>query len=185
MEDALITAASGFGSVGALFYPFLASSYCFPTDRWEYKDFAVVCDAKLCADVAKRIYDKGSRIGDIMVAALLCMGVTAPHLAGLAGSFMALYDHAKDIVPRDYRVQCRGIKYTRHIGRILDECSYRIMLADLDYSRVLHVLLRRSLVDLNGKLANILFPKDMSRMAYLAKAKYAKTFMRISCLTDI
>ncbi|XP_077541145.1 glutathione hydrolase 1 proenzyme-like [Haemaphysalis longicornis] len=79
------------GVLAFLVYPIIADAYFFPTELWEYKDFAVVCDAPLCAGVAKQIYDKGGLIGDIAVAALLCMGVTAPHLAGLGGGFMALY----------------------------------------------------------------------------------------------
>ncbi|XP_065286525.1 scoloptoxin SSD14-like isoform X1 [Dermacentor albipictus] len=55
--------------------------------------WAVVCDAPHCADVAKEMFDKGGAIGDAAVAALLCMGVTAPHVTGIGGGLMAvLYD---------------------------------------------------------------------------------------------
>lgn len=39
----------------------------------------------------REILDKGGAIGDVAVALLLCMGVTAPHLAGLGGGFVALF----------------------------------------------------------------------------------------------
>nr|XP_054921165.1 scoloptoxin SSD14-like [Dermacentor andersoni] len=39
------------------------------------------------------MFDKGGAIGDAAVAALLCMGVTAPHVTGIGGGLMAvLYD---------------------------------------------------------------------------------------------
>ncbi|KAL1428314.1 hypothetical protein MTO96_002702 [Rhipicephalus appendiculatus] len=46
----------------------------------EYVKWAVNVDAKECSQVAKEIVDDGGAIGDIAVAVMLCMGVTAPHL---------------------------------------------------------------------------------------------------------
>ncbi|XP_065298379.1 scoloptoxin SSD14-like [Dermacentor albipictus] len=58
-----------------------------------FQKWAVVCDAPHCANVAKEMFDKGGAIGDAAVAALLCMGVTAPHVTGIGGGLMAvLYD---------------------------------------------------------------------------------------------
>ncbi|KAH7956181.1 hypothetical protein HPB52_006691 [Rhipicephalus sanguineus] len=37
------------------------------------------------------IVDDGGAIGDIAVAVMLCMGVTAPHLVGIGGGFIALF----------------------------------------------------------------------------------------------
>ncbi|KAH8041934.1 hypothetical protein HPB51_019634 [Rhipicephalus microplus] len=60
-----------------------------------FEKWAAVCDAPLCADVAKEIFGKGGAIGDAAVATLLCMGVTAPHLTGIGGGLMAiLYNKA-------------------------------------------------------------------------------------------
>ncbi|XP_075539659.1 scoloptoxin SSD14-like [Dermacentor variabilis] len=55
-----------------------------------FEKWAVVCDAPHCADVAKEMFDKGGAIGDAAVAALLCMGVTAPHATGIGGGLMAV-----------------------------------------------------------------------------------------------
>ncbi|KAH9360662.1 hypothetical protein HPB48_004794 [Haemaphysalis longicornis] len=81
------------------------------------------------------------------------------------------------VVPRHYRAQCRrGIKYTRRVGRILDETSYRLMLADLQYSRLRKEDLRRFLVVLKEQLENNLSLRDLSHVADLGEAKYAKIF---------
>ncbi|KAH7956182.1 hypothetical protein HPB52_006692 [Rhipicephalus sanguineus] len=77
--------------VAAVFaYILLESSLSWPTEKWEYKNLAIVCDAKECANVALRIFEKGGTIIDAAIAALLCMGVTAPHLSGVGGGFLAL-----------------------------------------------------------------------------------------------
>ncbi|XP_049513382.1 glutathione hydrolase 1 proenzyme [Dermacentor silvarum] len=61
-----------------------------------YTHWAVVSDAKDCAVLAKDIFDNNGGLGDAAVAVLLCMGVTAPHLMGLGGGFVALYyDNSK------------------------------------------------------------------------------------------
>lgn len=61
-----------------------------------YGKWAVVSDAKECASVAKDIFDKNGGLGDAAVAVMLCMGVTAPHLVGLGGGFIAVvYDNSK------------------------------------------------------------------------------------------
>ncbi|KAL1428315.1 hypothetical protein MTO96_002703 [Rhipicephalus appendiculatus] len=79
------------GIVAAVFgYILLSSSLNWPTEKWEYKSLAIVCDAKECANVALRIFGKGGTMIDAAVAALLCMGVTAPHLSGVGGGFLAL-----------------------------------------------------------------------------------------------
>ncbi|XP_077532610.1 scoloptoxin SSD14-like [Haemaphysalis longicornis] len=57
-----------------------------PFEKW-----AAVCDAPLCADAATEMFNKSGMVGDAAVAALLCMGVTAPHLTGLGGGLIALF----------------------------------------------------------------------------------------------
>ncbi|XP_065309025.1 scoloptoxin SSD14-like isoform X2 [Dermacentor albipictus] len=76
-------------SLVASFVIKIFSTVTAPAD--EYVKWAVVVDAKECAQVAKEIVDDGGAIGDIAVAVLLCMGVTAPHLAGIGGGFIALF----------------------------------------------------------------------------------------------
>ncbi|XP_077562797.1 uncharacterized protein LOC144178663 [Haemaphysalis longicornis] len=83
---------------------------------------------------------------------------------------------AMRIVPRAYRVDCRDIKNTRHVVRILDECSYRLMLADLDYNRLRKVQVSRLLERLHEKLEKIMSPEDLSSVVVLAKAKYENIF---------
>ncbi|KAH9361810.1 hypothetical protein HPB48_003781 [Haemaphysalis longicornis] len=76
------------------------------------------------------------------------------------------------IVPRCYRVECPDIKYTRHVLRILDECSYRLMLADLDYHRLRKLQLSSFLERVHERLEKIVSPEDLNAMVVLAKAKY-------------
>ncbi|XP_077547766.1 uncharacterized protein LOC144160012 [Haemaphysalis longicornis] len=76
------------------------------------------------------------------------------------------------IVPRCYRVECPGIKYTRHVLRILDECSYRLMLADLDYHRLRKLQLSSFLERVHERLEKIVSPEDLNALVVLAKAKY-------------
>lgn len=76
-------------SLVASFLINIFSSVTTPAD--EYIKWAVVVDAKECSQVAKEIVDDGGAIGDIAVAVLLCMGVTAPHLVGIGGGFIALF----------------------------------------------------------------------------------------------
>ncbi|XP_075745089.1 glutathione hydrolase 1 proenzyme-like isoform X3 [Rhipicephalus microplus] len=79
------------GIVVAVFgYVRLQSSLNWPTEKWEYESLAIVCDAKECANVALRTFGKGGTMIDAAVAALLCMGVTAPHLSGIGGGFLAI-----------------------------------------------------------------------------------------------
>ncbi|KAL3258968.1 hypothetical protein MRX96_016634 [Rhipicephalus microplus] len=79
------------GIVVAVFgYVLLHSSLNWPTEKWEYESLAIVCDAKECANVALRTFGKGGTMIDAAVAALLCMGVTAPHLSGIGGGFLAI-----------------------------------------------------------------------------------------------
>ncbi|KAH9372850.1 hypothetical protein HPB48_009884 [Haemaphysalis longicornis] len=83
---------------------------------------------------------------------------------------------ALEMIPRDSRVECRVRKCTRHIVRILNECSYRLILHYQDYSRLRKEKLRRSLLDLHEKLENILSMRDLNRVGDLAEVKYAKLF---------
>ncbi|XP_037512366.2 glutathione hydrolase 1 proenzyme [Rhipicephalus sanguineus] len=76
-----------------------------PTD--EYVKWAVNVDAKECAQVAKEIVDDGGAIGDIAVAVMLCMGVTAPHLVGIGGGFIALF----------YNKTSRQVRTLNSLGR--------------------------------------------------------------------
>lgn len=83
---------------------------------------------------------------------------------------------AMRVVPRVYRVECRDIKNTRHVLRILDECSYRLMLADLDYNRLRKVQVSRLLERLHEKLEKIMSPEDLRNVVILAKARYENIF---------
>lgn len=83
---------------------------------------------------------------------------------------------AMRVVPRAYRVECRDIKNTRHVVRILDECSYRLMLADLDYNRLRKVQVSRLLERLHEKLEKIMSPDDLRNVVLLAKGKYENVF---------
>ncbi|XP_050051664.1 uncharacterized protein [Dermacentor andersoni] len=83
---------------------------------------------------------------------------------------------ATRVVPPDYRVECRDIKNTRHIVRILDKCSYKLMLADLDYNRMRKVQVSRLLELLHEKLEKALSPEDLHNVLALSKAKYEKIF---------
>ncbi|XP_075535737.1 uncharacterized protein LOC142571345 [Dermacentor variabilis] len=83
---------------------------------------------------------------------------------------------ATRVVPPDYRVECRDIKNTRHIVRILDKCSYKLMLADLDYNRMRKVQVSRLLELLHEKLEKALTPEDLRNVLALSKAKYEKIF---------
>ncbi|XP_037565419.2 scoloptoxin SSD14-like [Dermacentor silvarum] len=69
--------------------------YFFPIHRTPYdiafKKWAAVCDAPHCAEAAREMFDMDGAIGDAAVAALLCMGVTAPHLTGIGGGLMAVF----------------------------------------------------------------------------------------------
>ncbi|XP_065309839.1 glutathione hydrolase 1 proenzyme-like isoform X2 [Dermacentor albipictus] len=83
--------------VALLAYMVLESSLSWPTEKFEYKGLAIISDAQGCANVAHRIFTKGGTIVDAAIAALLCMGVTAPHLSGVGGGFMAvLYNKTAD-----------------------------------------------------------------------------------------
>lgn len=83
---------------------------------------------------------------------------------------------AMRIVPKAYRVDCREIKNTRHVVRILDECSYRLMLADLDYNRLRKVQVTRLLERLHEKLEKIMSAEDLSSVVDLSKGKYENIF---------
>lgn len=83
---------------------------------------------------------------------------------------------AMRVVPKAYRVDCQEIKNTRHVVRILDECSYRLMLADLDYNRLRKVQVSRLLERLHEKLEKIMSPEDLSSVVVLSKAKYENIF---------
>uniref|UniRef100_A0A1E1WZW5 Putative reverse transcriptase n=1 Tax=Amblyomma aureolatum TaxID=187763 RepID=A0A1E1WZW5_9ACAR len=83
---------------------------------------------------------------------------------------------AMRVVPRVYRVECRDIKNTRHVVRILDECSYRLMLADLDYNRLRKVQVSRLLERLHEKLEKIMSAEDLRNVVVLAKARYENIF---------
>lgn len=83
---------------------------------------------------------------------------------------------AMRIVPKAYRVDCGEIKNTRHVVRILDECSYRLMLADLDYNRLRKVQVTRLLERLHDKLEKIMSAEDLNSVVVLSKGKYETTF---------
>ncbi|XP_077557123.1 uncharacterized protein LOC144171925 [Haemaphysalis longicornis] len=83
---------------------------------------------------------------------------------------------AMGVVPREYRVECRDIKYTRHVVRILDECSYRLMLAHLDYNRLRKAQVSRLQERLREKLEKVMSPQDLSSVVVLAEAKHGNIF---------
>ncbi|KAH7977369.1 hypothetical protein HPB49_001095 [Dermacentor silvarum] len=83
---------------------------------------------------------------------------------------------ATRVVPPDYRVECREIKNTRHIVRILDKCSYKLMLADLEYNRMRKVQVSRLLELLHQKLEKVLTAEDLENVLSLSKAKYENIF---------
>ncbi|XP_077557124.1 uncharacterized protein LOC144171941 [Haemaphysalis longicornis] len=83
---------------------------------------------------------------------------------------------ALGVVPREYRVDCRDIKYTHHVVRILDECSFRLMLADLDYNRLRRAQVSRLLERLHKDLGKVMSPEDLRRMVVLGEAKYKNIF---------
>lgn len=80
------------------------------------------------------------------------------------------------IVPREYRVECHDIKYTTHVTRILDEFSYRLMIADLDYHRMRKAQVSRVLERLHEKLEEVVSPEDLDSVVDLAEAKYENIF---------
>ncbi|KAL1424745.1 hypothetical protein MTO96_019890 [Rhipicephalus appendiculatus] len=83
---------------------------------------------------------------------------------------------AMRVVPTDYRVDCPDIKNTRNVVRILDKCSYKLMLADLDYNRMRKVQVSRLLELLHQKLAKALSHDDLHSVLALSKAKYENIF---------
>ncbi|XP_077548050.1 uncharacterized protein LOC144160737 [Haemaphysalis longicornis] len=83
---------------------------------------------------------------------------------------------AMRIVPREYRVDCRDIKYTHHVARILDECSFRLMLADLDYNQLRKLQKSRVLERLREKLEKVMSTEDLSSVVLMAEAKYETIF---------
>ncbi|XP_077544512.1 uncharacterized protein LOC144156637 [Haemaphysalis longicornis] len=84
---------------------------------------------------------------------------------------------AMSMVPRPYRVQCDAIKNTRHVDGILDECSYRLMLADLEYNRLRKTQLSRLLERLHGQLKAILPPEELRSVEVMAEAIYENIFV--------
>ncbi|KAH6946931.1 hypothetical protein HPB50_016177 [Hyalomma asiaticum] len=82
----------------------------------------------------------------------------------------------KGVVPTKYRVKCPDIKNTGNVVQILDKCSYKLMLADLDYSRRRKAQVRRQLELLHEKLAKVLSSKDLQNVLAFSKAKYEKVF---------
>ncbi|XP_077548056.1 uncharacterized protein LOC144160742 [Haemaphysalis longicornis] len=83
---------------------------------------------------------------------------------------------AMRIVPPEYRVRSRDTTCTRQVARILDECSYRLMLADLDYNLVRKLQVYAFLEPLLNKLEEIMYPEDLSHMVVLAEAMYGDVF---------
>ncbi|XP_077544513.1 uncharacterized protein LOC144156653 [Haemaphysalis longicornis] len=84
---------------------------------------------------------------------------------------------AMRIVPRPYRIECDAIKNTRHVDRILDECSYRLMLSDLNYNRLRKVQVYRLLERLNCQLKAILPPEELRSVEVMAKAIHDNIFV--------
>ncbi|KAH6948804.1 hypothetical protein HPB50_026387 [Hyalomma asiaticum] len=79
---------------------------------------------------------------------------------------------SKRVVPVQYRVECPDIKNTHNIVRILDICSYKLMVADLDYNRIRKGQVSRKLEMLHENLANVLSAQDLHNVLALCKEKY-------------
>ncbi|XP_077547956.1 uncharacterized protein LOC144160574 [Haemaphysalis longicornis] len=98
------------------------------------------------------------------------------HAAYASNAVFLMRCRAMRILPRDYRVECRDIKNTNHVVRILDECSYRLMLADLHYNKLRKAQVSSLMDRLLKKLEKNLSPEDLSSVVGLAKAKYENVF---------
>ncbi|KAH6946934.1 hypothetical protein HPB50_016180 [Hyalomma asiaticum] len=79
------------------------------------------------------------------------------------------------VVPVEYRVHCPDIYSTRRVLRLLGICSFKLMLADLDYHGMRKVQLLRLLERLRESLASLLSSKDLQKVLALSKAKYEST----------
>ncbi|KAH8034481.1 hypothetical protein HPB51_024736 [Rhipicephalus microplus] len=80
------------------------------------------------------------------------------------------------VVPEEYRVVCHEIKNTRRIIQILDKCSYKLMLADLDYNQMRKTQVARLLELLHKKIEKALSHDDLQSMLNLSKIKYVQAF---------
>ncbi|KAM7312479.1 scoloptoxin SSD14 [Ixodes scapularis] len=60
-----------------------------PSVLGNYSQWAVATDAAPCANVSRRIRQKGGTLADAAVATLLCMGVVLPESMGIGGGFLA------------------------------------------------------------------------------------------------
>ncbi|KAH6948801.1 hypothetical protein HPB50_026384 [Hyalomma asiaticum] len=83
---------------------------------------------------------------------------------------------SKTVVPAEYRVECPAIKNTSNVVRILDMCSYKLMLADLDYNRIRKAQVSRKLELLHEKLEKVLTSEDLQNVLALCEKKYDNVF---------
>ncbi|XP_077559198.1 uncharacterized protein LOC144174390 [Haemaphysalis longicornis] len=116
----------------------------------------------------RKIY--GRRSTELVKSYFRCMYELATH-----ANFL-MRCRAMRMVRRPYRVECDAIKNTRHVDRILDECSYRLMLADLDYNRLRKVQVPGLLERLHEQMKIIMSQEDLSSVVVMAKAKYENMF---------
>ncbi|KAH9360481.1 hypothetical protein HPB48_009656 [Haemaphysalis longicornis] len=116
----------------------------------------------------RKIY--GRRSTELVKSYFRCMYELATH-----ANFL-MRCRAMRMVRRPYRVECDAIKNTRHVDRILDECSYRLMLADLDYNRLRKVQVSGLLERLHEQMKIIMSQEDLSSVVVMAKTKYENMF---------
>lgn len=83
---------------------------------------------------------------------------------------------SKSVVPAEYRVECPDIKKNGNVVRLLDKCSYKLMLVDLDYNRLGKAQVSAQLQLLHKKLATVLHSEDLQKVLALCKDKYEKVF---------
>ncbi|XP_077548047.1 uncharacterized protein LOC144160728 [Haemaphysalis longicornis] len=76
------------------------------------------------------------------------------------------------VVPREYRAECPDIKNTHRVARILDDCSYQLMVADLKYNRKRKLQVSRFVERLLEKLEEVMSPEDLGSVVALASSKY-------------
>ncbi|KAH6945529.1 hypothetical protein HPB50_008875 [Hyalomma asiaticum] len=81
-----------------------------------------------------------------------------------------------NVVPVEYRVQCPDINNTRNVVRLLGICSYKLLLADLEYSRTRKEQVAHLLELLYEELAGVLSSEDLHDVLAVSKVKYENVY---------
>ncbi|KAH6944479.1 hypothetical protein HPB50_003363 [Hyalomma asiaticum] len=81
-----------------------------------------------------------------------------------------------NVVPPEYRVQCPDINNTRTVVRLLGICSYKLLLADLEYSWARKDQVAHLLELLYEELAGVLSSEDLHDVLAVSKVKYENVF---------